>query len=800
VRLVKNGVLQPTPFIDISDRVNGYWDRGLLGVAVDPEFTTNGYVYLLYTYENDPLVYNGTKTGRLTRVTAVGDTASPSTEVILLGSIAGSTCNGLPPGSDCIVSESPSHSVGGLWFDLEGHLFVSLGEGAHFNNVNDDALRSQDLTSFAGKILRITRDGQGLPSNPFYTGDPNAVQSKIFAYGLRNPFRFSLRPGTLVPYVGDVGWNTTEEVNVAVPGANLGWPCYEGGVKQAGYSPKTVCQTLYAAGASAVKPPLIGWAHNGLNSASVGGIFYTATAYPSNYHGAYFYADYARNWIRYAHVDASNNLTGPSAVFATGLTTPVQLALDAEGNLLYLSIGMNAIRRIRYSSGNTPPIAVASANPTSGNSPIQVSFSSSGSRDPDNDALSYSWNFGDGSPQSTLPNPVHEYTASGTHTAVLTVTDARGGSNSATVTITVGNSPPTIAVVSPTPEFRYKVGDVVHYAATVTDSDDGTIPESKISWKVVIKHCPNGTCHEHTLLTSTGSAGSFTVPDHGDDSYFQLVVTAEDSAGLKRTSSMNVSPQTVQLSIATVPAGLKFVLDGTTRTAPYTRQSISGSTHTVNVASPQTLGDKSYNYSSWSDSGARQHNITVSSDTTLTANFVSAVKVTVSPTYKTLSSNQSQQFSVVVSGTTNKAVTWSLSPEIGTISATGLYRAPEDVTSSIDVIATATSVSDPSKSGTTKIYLRDLAPAISDIQVVNLTATTAEIAWTTNEPADSQVQFGTTTAYGRSTPVDPARKLQHRLTVTGLSPSTLYNFRVRSKDASNKVALSPNRTFTTLAQ
>src|SRR5262245_15001518 len=147
VRLIKNGVLQPAPFIDITPRVNDYWDRGLLGIRADPSFATNGFVYLYYVFENDPVDYSGPKTARLTRVTAVGDTASVSSEVVILGSQSGPSCGGFPAGADCIPADSPSHNGGTIRFASDNTMFVTTGDGASFAVVDDLALRAQSLTS-----------------------------------------------------------------------------------------------------------------------------------------------------------------------------------------------------------------------------------------------------------------------------------------------------------------------------------------------------------------------------------------------------------------------------------------------------------------------------------------------------------------------------------------------------------------------------------------------------------------------------------------------------------------------------
>jgi glucose/arabinose dehydrogenase len=170
VRVLKNGALLATPFIDLRSRVNAYWDRGLVGLAADPSFATNGFVYFYYVYENNPNTYTGPKTARLTRVTASGDTAALSSEVVLLGNTTASSCNALPAGADCIPADSPSHNGGAVRFASDGTLFLATGDGAHWNIVDDNALRSQDLDSLGGKLLHVTKAGAGVSTNPFWNG------------------------------------------------------------------------------------------------------------------------------------------------------------------------------------------------------------------------------------------------------------------------------------------------------------------------------------------------------------------------------------------------------------------------------------------------------------------------------------------------------------------------------------------------------------------------------------------------------------------------------------------------------
>jgi len=355
VRIAVNGSVLPTPFIDLRSQVNDYWDRGLLSVAVDPNFESNGYVYFLFTYEHDATDYSGPKTARLIRVTASGNTANPATAVTILGSVVGDSCDDFPAGADCIPSDGPSHSGGGMEFAADGTLFVTLGEGANFNASTPQALRAQDMRSLGGKLVRITTDGKGLPSNPFWTGNADDVESKIWALGFRNAYRFSLRPGDGTPYVGDVGWVSWEEVNVAQAGANLGWPCYEGALIQSAYSSYGPCQQLYAAGTAT--PPIITWDHSTGGSAVTGGVFYTGDNYPAEYQGAYFYGDYARNFIRYAHMTANHQVASGPFSFDEAAGGPVDFEMGPDGNLYYLSITTGEVRRIVYDAN--PPGSVS---------------------------------------------------------------------------------------------------------------------------------------------------------------------------------------------------------------------------------------------------------------------------------------------------------------------------------------------------------------------------------------------------------------------------------------------------------
>lgn len=354
VKVFKAGAILPTPFIDLRSQVNDYWDRGLLGIAVDPGFATNGFVYLLHVYENDAADYTGPKTGRLIRVTAAGDVAAPGSLVVLLGTQVGSSCKDFAAGADCLPVDGPGHSAGGIRFASDGNMFVSWGDGSNFNDVDPDALRAQDITSLGGKLLRVTPLGQGVATNPYWNGNASANRSKVWAYGIRNAFRFTLRPGTDRPYLSDVGWLDWEEVDVPLPGANLGWPCYEGPDRQGGYSGFAPCTALYNAEPNnGVQDPIVAYNHMGAGASITGSLFYTGTSFPVQYRNAYFFGDYTLNRLSYVQVDGNDTPVG--AVGTVGsISSPVELQLEGASTILYLAIVPGELRRVRYASALPP--------------------------------------------------------------------------------------------------------------------------------------------------------------------------------------------------------------------------------------------------------------------------------------------------------------------------------------------------------------------------------------------------------------------------------------------------------------
>jgi glucose/arabinose dehydrogenase len=453
LKVVAPGGTTATTILDISSQVNDFHDRGLLGLAVDSSFASNGYVYLLYTYDVRPMTQDSDApmVSRLERYT-VSPTNVVASRRVLLGSYTSGACPAPSNRVDCIPSDDTSHSIGTVRSAPDGTLWVGSGDAASFTFVDPRAFRTYDERSMAGKIMHVDRNGRGLPGHPFCPLDANLdhVCSKVWAGGFRNPFRFKLRPGGGLT-VGDVGWGTREELDLIPTGSGggrlYGWPCYEGSAHTGGYLDRDECGAEYAkeGTANAHVPPDYEYPRAGASAAVLGGPTYTGDEYPADYHGDVFFGDYALGFIKKANLDAQGRIASVDN-FASGWSG-VDLEPTPNGELAYASFGdgssaSGSIRRVVYSPPNRSPVAVASAPLTSGRAPFEVSFTGSSSSDADGDPLTYDWDFGDGSAHSSQPNPTHTYSVEGVFTSRLTVSDGRGLSDTDTITISVGGSPP----------------------------------------------------------------------------------------------------------------------------------------------------------------------------------------------------------------------------------------------------------------------------------------------------------------------------------------------------------------------
>ena len=679
---VYDGIGDNTPNIlaDLRVKVHNYWDRGLLGLALDPDFPAKPYIYVLYTHDAaiggtaprwgvgnqlsdscptppGPTTDGCVVSGRLSRLQVTGNSTGP--EQVLI---------------EDWCQQYPSHSVGDLEFGPDGALYATGGDGASFIEIDygqfgspknpcgdppsgvggtqsppsaqGGALRSQDVrsggdpTGLNGTIIRVDPDtGDALPNNP-HASNPDPDARRIVALGQRNPFRMTVRPGTNEVWTGDVGWADWEEINRMFDPVgwveNFGWPCYEGSERNAGYDATdlSLCESLYASGA--VRAPFYRYHHNSkvfpeescpVGSSSISGLAFTppGSTWPAEFDGALFFTDFSRSCI-WVMERTGGALPNPAKIrtFRDGASGPVDLQFGPGGDLFYADFHANTIRRIHYTAGNQAPRAVVSATPTSGATPLNVDFTATGSSDPDpGDTLSYAWDLdGDGAyDDATGTTAEFTYASAGSYLAGVKVTDNHGATATDAVAIQAGNTPPTATITAPSAGFTWKVGDPIAFSGSATDAQNGTLPASALDWDLVLHHCPSN-CHQHAVQSfSNVASGSFAAPDHEHPSYMELRLTATDSGGLTDTQSILLEPKTVVLSFATSPTGLALSVNGTNSTAPFTRRVIQGSANGLTAPTPQTLASATYDFGSWSDGGARVHTVTATTDRSFTATY-----------------------------------------------------------------------------------------------------------------------------------------------------------------------------------
>lgn len=683
LRVVKGGALLATAALAFNTTAAGSepkicqgGEQGLLGVAVDPAFASNRYVYLYYTARNGSdcgspnytaaNAGDGTpegsysafnrKANRVSRfvlgTTGNADLVDPATEVVLV---------------DRMPARGTNHNAGDVHFGRDGLLYVSIGDGGtDYNGASpgsgggNDA--SRDKHVLTGKILRVTRDGDVPTTNPFYangarrcnvTGATTVGQhcEETFAWGLRNPFRFAMDPNASTTrfYINDVGQGTYEEVNESQAGADYGWNCREGRHDNntggpCSPRPAGMVDPVYEYNHSGAVP---GTSVSGCASIT-GGAFVPNGVWPAAYDGTYLLADYVCGAL--FRIPGNGTPTGalPTAfAFASGLgnssATSMQFGPDGSGQALYYTTYATGgqIRKISYASTGAPTVSALSASPAAGTLPLDVTFTAAAVANvPNGDPLKYFWNFGDGTSSSTTTaTTVKRYTTAGIFSASVSVRDSVGNvsASAATTTVRPGNAPPNVTITAPSTGYLFSVGDSITLSATATDPEDGALSPSSLSWQVLLHH----DIHTHPLLAATvGNNIVFTAPAPEDlaaavTSYLEIILTVTDSGGATTVVSQSIMPRKVALTFAAAPQPAASAARLTVNGGTPLIAGASGTTVTAwaGWSLPVTVRDQNrgtggLRFGSWSDGGARTHSYVVpSSNATLTATFTAGAFV-----------------------------------------------------------------------------------------------------------------------------------------------------------------------------
>ena len=653
-----------TQVADMTTDVYNYWDRGLLGMTVDPDFPTRPYLYVLYAYDHVlgqsgdvPHWDGGSSDGCPTPPGGNTDGCEISGR---LDRLTIDTSDYTVSASKHLITDwcqqFPSHSVGSLAFGPDGALYASGGDGASFNEADygqlgdyyggdpcgdpsneGGALRSQDLetggdpANLDGSVIRIDPDTGAAWHTNANAGSADDNKARIIGYGLRNPFRMTVRSSGSV-WLGDVGYNNWEEIDT-IPNPdsaprNFGWPCYEGSGAQNEYQSHdlSICQNI-----GSHVSPAFSYLHSDevvsgdgcvSGSSAIAGIAFRGTGgnWPNAYDNALFFTDWARGCIWWAPNSGGQPDFGNVRKFADldGGGGAVYLGFSPAGDLVYADLNRDEVHIIKYTS-TQPPVAAFTASPTSGKPPLKVTFDASGSTSPGGGTLHYQWDLnGDGTyNDSTSRKPTKTYSSKGSYNVGLRVT-AGGLSDTVHHVIAVGLTPPVAHIDNPVKTLKWAVGDDIGFSGHATDAQDGDLPDSAFTWTLKIEHCPSN-CHEHTVQTWNDiSTGDFFAPKHDYPSHVRLILKVTDSDGQSDTDSVDVYPRTGTVSAVSDPYGIPLTVGS---------KGIGMVGGSLEVAAPASavLGEETLAFDSWSDGGGRGHAVDIGDGAThLIASYVEA--------------------------------------------------------------------------------------------------------------------------------------------------------------------------------
>jgi glucose/arabinose dehydrogenase len=564
VRIIKDGTLLTTPFLQLNVVANG--ERGLICIALYPDFASNHFVYLYHTLPD-------ASRNRISRFTANGDVAIAGSETLILN---------LDP-----LSSATNHNGGAMQFGPDGKLYVAVGDNANPNH-------SQNLDTYHGKLLRINKDGSVPPGNPF---SGSAQKSRIWSYGLRNPYTFDFQPGTGRLFVNDVGQSSWEEINDATAGGkNFGWPLAEGTSTN-----PSLANPVYA---------YTQGSGDSVGCAITGGVFFNPanTAYPKEYWGRYFYLDYCNQWINFLDLSGSTAIRHP---FASSLGSRlVYMDVGNDGNLYYLQRNTSSLFKIVYTNNSAPAIVDQPDNVTvPEGQPATFSVTATGSA-----PLRYQWQK-NGVDITNATSGTYTITSTKTGDAGayrVIVSNAFGNATSANaqLTVTSSNQAPKPVILTPAEGTLYRGGDTLRFSGEATDAEDGSLPASAFSWSVDFHH--DAHVHDGPPVVQGAKSGYYVIPKSGevdDNVWYRLKLTVTDSKGAKSTVIRDILPRKSVITLKTQPTGLQVALDGKPLKTQAFVTSVEGIERTISSIAPQPVDFRIYDFDRWLHGGAATQTI-----------------------------------------------------------------------------------------------------------------------------------------------------------------------------------------------
>lgn len=564
-------------------------EQGLLGITLHPNFAQNGQCYIFYTNAAKTIHY-------LDRIViSAANTVTSVTRIMEFDPII----NGF-------------HNGGAILFK-NGFLYVAIGE----SNAPAEAAK---LDTYRGKILRLTEDGQPAPGNPYYNEAGASRQKRsIWAIGMRNPWKMSLDPLSQKIFVVNVGGNYEELDDVTSPDPaknyNYGWD-------QAGRSgPEQAAGTITAA---------FYYGHSGWGCAITSGTFFNpaATNYPAQYKGRFFFTDWCSGWLR--TIDGANPVLGQWQEFAaSGFGSILGTSVGIDGNIYYFKYNTTgSLWRLEYSNTTAPTIVNQPASKTViAGDPVSFTVGASGAI-----PFTYQWQKNTvnipGATAATYALASTTEADAGTYRCIVKNGFGEATSNGATLTVQPFNARPVADITAPLSSLKWSVGDVVNYAGTATDTEDGTLPASAFNWEVRFFHKDNATSehwHPGPVVPAGARTGSFTADNGGETSpniWLRLILTVTDSNGRTGKDSVDILPNKVDITALTNVPGLRVILSAQ-GTTPITKTLVVNGLINLQAITPQTLGNDNYAFDSWAHGGAASQTIRVPAvNTTYQANYV----------------------------------------------------------------------------------------------------------------------------------------------------------------------------------
>ena len=579
IRVLENDVMLPTPFAMLA--ADGSGERGLQGIELDPNYNSNGYVYVYYTAAS-PSSHN--RVSRLTVDPTTGNTMVPGSEVVLLD---------LPNLST--VNNPIWHMGGAIHFLPDGTLLVQVGD-------HQDTSKPQDLQHPFGKLLRINVDGTVPTDNPMYDlSDGLTWQDYIWSSGLRNPFSGDVNPRTGQVFINDVGAGSWEEINDASSaGENFGWPRTEGNFDPASHP--TFANPFHA------------YSH-GEDCAITGGAFYETAVpqFPVEYQGKYFYSQFCAG--RIMAIDPEN--PADNEAFATQAEFPMNIEIaPGSGALYYVARGAGAGGNPGTGTGQVlkiesdvqiPPSIVQQPQDLLVSNGFDATFEVQATG---NQPLSYQW-------QSQIGNDAFADIAGATEKTLtisevdiaqdqmqvrVVVTNAFGAvtSDVAVLSVTL-DQPPVATILSPT-AVRYTGGQTFEFAGMAVDAEDGVLDAAAMTWQIDFHH--DDHLHPFFPETSGVSSGQFTVLSTGETSpnvWYRIRFTVQDSAGLSTTTYHDIYPELSTFTVSSNFGDGAVRLDGAPQEAFQTVTGVVGVNRTIQARQSIADGLRLHPFVEWLD-------------------------------------------------------------------------------------------------------------------------------------------------------------------------------------------------------